>query len=151
MDEFSKHILSTHSVPSTVLGTGDAEMEGTCSQLQRNSQSSRAKCHITKSAHGKYHNKGRQPWALHREGLYRLAHQRLPRAPWSLRLACSLPHLSGIPAAPWHLQSSLQFFPSRGPLQAAPLPLLRQALLGAQPRPPEWLSSTSARRHTNTR
>lgn len=131
MDGFSKHLLSTHSMPSIVLGTGDTEMEGTCSQLQRNSQSSRAKCQSLSQHMVRAITKGRQPWAPQREGLYRLAHQRSLRVPWPLEAACDLPHLSGIPVAPWHLQSSLQFFPSMGPLQSAPLPLPRQASLGA--------------------
>lgn len=30
MDGFNKHLLSTYSVPSTLLGTGDMEMQVPC-------------------------------------------------------------------------------------------------------------------------
>ena len=62
VDEWIQQVALKYP-PCAVPGTGSIEMIGTCSQLQRNSQSNRARCHITKSIPDKSYNKGKEQWS----------------------------------------------------------------------------------------
>lgn len=136
MDRFNKQLLSTYSVPSTVLGTGLIEMDGTCSQLQRNSQPNRAKCHITKSMHVKCYHKGKEQWSQHRDRSYRLSLERYTSISRSLYLAPDFPKLQWLPLAKLKSpKSSLRFFPSNElrAINQYPFPFPWQAFLWANP------------------
>lgn len=136
MDRFNKQLLSTYSVPSTVLGTGLIEMDGTCSQLQRNSQPNRAKCHITKSMHVKCYHKGKEQWSQHRDRSYRLSLERYTSVSRSLYLAPDFPKLQWLPLAKLKSpKSSLRFFPSNElrAINQYPFPFPWQAFLWANP------------------